>query len=449
MRDMVNYDWPVIYENGTGLVYYIGYWTVPALIGKIGLFWNADVAWSVAKVALLCWSTLNITVVALLILSAFNRSDAISCLLVCLILAFFSGMDIIGYVIYGITSGNLCFPWDIEWWLHWSDSITLAYTSNTHQLGWVFNQAIPAWVGAILYYRERRIETAAFIGALLLPFSPFPLLGLIILASLDCLFCFITTIKKEGVITALQRNFSIPNVLAIVFLLPIFYLYYSSNQTIERSDVVNSQASASFLFSVINIRNWTQFGHYIVFCLLEFGILWGLMLKNNIKDRLYYICLFSLLFICATKIISMDYVIRSSIIPLFFLMLYAIKYVLTDCAVSWKNLSFKYMIKQMRFNLIILCLAIGSVTAVCEMFDAVYITQDCIRHEYKLPSDRLGSLALRPVGRDRNFLALSAESRPFFKYVARTPHNNPERIQQVNSQFKKFTSDDVHNYKKN
>lgn len=448
-RDMVNYDWPVIYENGTGLVYYIGYWTVPAIIGKIGLFWNADAAWNIAKVALLCWSTLNITVVALLILSAFNRSDIISCLLVCGLMVFFSGMDIIGYVIYGLASGKLCFPWNIEWWLHWSDSITLAYTSNTHQLAWVFNQAVPAWVGAMLYYRERRIETAAFIGALLLPLSPFPLLGLIILVCLDCLFCFVTQIKKEGVIAALRSIFSIQNVLAVVILLPIFYLYYSSNQTIERSDVANSQPTASFMFSVINIRNWTQFGHYIVFCILEFGILWGLTLKNNVKDRLYYICLISLLFISATKIISMDYVIRASIIPLFFLMLYSIKYILIDFAVSWKDLSFNYIIKQMRFNLIVLCLATGSVTAVCEMLDAVYVTQDCIRHEYKLPADRLGSLALCPVGSHRNFMVLSAESSPFFKYVARKPHNNAERIQQVNSQFKKFTSDDIYNYKKN
>ena len=447
MRDMVNYDWPVIYENGSGLVYYIGYWVIPAAIGKIGLFWNPDAAWSAANVALLCWSTLNITVVALLILATFNRSDAISCLLVSGMIALFSGMDIVGYVIYGLATGKLCFPWNIEWWLNWSNSITLAYTSNSHQLGWVFNQAVPAWVGAMLYYRERRIETAALIGALLLPLSPFPLLGLIILVCMDCLCNFIALIKKERIIKILQRIFSIPNVLAVVILLPIFYLYYSSNQTIERSGVVNSQAAQSAVFSILNLRNWTQFGHYIVFCLLEFGILWGLMLKNNIKDRLYYICLITLLFIAATKVISMDYIIRSSIIPLFFLMLYAIKYLLIDSAVSWKDLSFKFMIKQIRFSLIVLCLAIGSVTALCEMFDTVYITQDCIRHGYQLPSDRLGSLALVPPNRNRNFLVLSAESSPFYKYIARKPHNDTERIHQVNSQFREFTSYDIYHYK--
>ena len=449
MRDMVNYDWPVIYENGTGLVYYIGYWVVPALIGKIGLFWNANAAWSIANIALLCWSTLNITVVTLLILSAFNRSDTISCLLVCGMLALFSGMDIIGYVIYGLTSGKFCFPWNIEWWLNWSGSITLAYTSNSHLLGWVFNQAVPAWLGAILYYRERRIETAAFIGALLLPLSPFSLLGLIILASLDCICGIIINIKHENMIVVLRHIFSIPNVLSIIILLPIFYLYYSNNQTIERSDVANAQAATSFLFSVLNIRNWSQFGHYIVFCLLEFGILWVLMLKNNYKDRLYYICLASLLFFGATKIISMDYIIRSSIIPLFFLMLFAIKYVLTDCAVSWKDFSFKYLKKQLRFYLVILCLSIGSVTAFCEMLDTAYITQDCIRHGYQLPADKLGSLALTPPNTNRNFLVLSAESSAFYKYLARKPNNNAERIHFVNSQFKEFTSDDVYNYKSN
>ena len=264
---------------------------------------------------------------------------------------------------------------------------------------------------------------------------------------MDCLCNLVILIKKEHVVKVLQRIFSIPNVLAVVILLPVFYLYYSNNQTIERSGVVNSQAASSAFCSILNLRNWTQFGHYIVFCLLEFGILWGLMLKNNIKDRLYYICLISLLFIGATKIIGMDYIIRSSIIPLFFLMLYAIKYILIDCSVSWKDLSFKFMIKQIRFNLIVLCLAIGSVTALCEMFDTAYITQDCIRHGYQLPADRLGSLALCPLGSNRNFFVLSAESRPFYKYIARKPHNDTERIHLVNSQFKEFTSYDIYNYK--
>lgn len=450
MRDMVNYDWPVTYEDGSGLVYYIGYWTVPAIIGKCGLYFGADAAWSIANAALLLWSTLNISVVTLLILAAFNRSDIISCLFVCGILVFFSGMDVVGYALYGLATGRLCFPWNIEWWLNWSDSITLAFTSNTHQLGWVFNQAIPAWVGAILYYRERRVETAAYIGMLLLPYSPFPLLGLFFIAVIDGVCNIFIRCKKGEVLSGLLSPFSIPNLVSIIVILPVFYLYYSSNLTVVNTigscEELARQTSSS-IFTFVNIHNWTQFFHYIVFCLLEFGILGMLIFKENRSERLFIISILALLFVGATKIISMDYILRSSIIPLFFLMLYTIKYFLEDNKTTWQNFFNKFTTKNFRFILVSLCLLLGSATAVCEFMDSAYITQDCVRHGYKLPADRLGTLANSPQNSNQNFLIMDTSTSPFYNYIARKPHNNIERIHEVNNKFDHSKPLDVYDYK--
>ena len=451
LRDMVNYDWPVTYENGSGLVYYIGYWTVPAIIGKCGLYFGADAAWSIANAALLLWSTLNISVVTLLILAAFNRSDIISCLFVCGILVFFSGMDIIGFVLYGLATGRLCFPWNIEWWLNWSDSITLAFTCNTHQLGWVFNQAIPAWVGAILYYRERRIETAAFIGMLLLPYSPFPLLGLFLIAVIDGACKLIIRFKKGEVLSGLFSPFSIPNLVSIIVILPIYYLYYSSNltvvNTIGSGEELARQASST-IFTFVNIHNWTQFIHYIIFCLLEFGILGILIFKENRSERLFLISIFTLLFVGATKIISMDYIIRVSIIPLFFLMLFTIKYFLEDNKPTLQYFLNKFRTKDIRYILVSLCLFLGSATAVCEFIDTIYITQDCVRHGYKLPADRYGSIGLlSPTGVNRNFLIMDTTTNPYYNYLARKPHNNIERIHDINNKFDHSKPIDVYDYK--
>ena len=40
-RDLLSHRWPVTYETyGTGLVYYLGIWIVPAALGKVFLKWD-------------------------------------------------------------------------------------------------------------------------------------------------------------------------------------------------------------------------------------------------------------------------------------------------------------------------------------------------------------------------------------------------------------------------
>ena len=37
-RDLINYEWPVFYDKAnTPMVYYMGFWLVPALVGKVFL----------------------------------------------------------------------------------------------------------------------------------------------------------------------------------------------------------------------------------------------------------------------------------------------------------------------------------------------------------------------------------------------------------------------------
>ena len=76
-RDLVSFRWPVVYEQtGNSLVYYIGFWLVPASIGKLAnLFFSFDTSWFVANIALLLWSFLNLFFVFLLIL-IYTKADS-------------------------------------------------------------------------------------------------------------------------------------------------------------------------------------------------------------------------------------------------------------------------------------------------------------------------------------------------------------------------------------
>jgi len=59
-RDIVTYEWPVIYQKNGAVVYYTDYWLVPALIGKIA-------GYTIGQVTLLLWGALGLTLTALLL----------------------------------------------------------------------------------------------------------------------------------------------------------------------------------------------------------------------------------------------------------------------------------------------------------------------------------------------------------------------------------------------
>ncbi len=65
-RDLIQYDWPVIYGGEKGmLAYYIGFWLPAAVCGKfVALFTeNAAVIWQMGNTALYLWALLGVLLV--------------------------------------------------------------------------------------------------------------------------------------------------------------------------------------------------------------------------------------------------------------------------------------------------------------------------------------------------------------------------------------------------
>ncbi|WP_027205180.1 hypothetical protein [Butyrivibrio fibrisolvens] len=65
LHDLIDYSWPVIYESGSGLVYYLTFFLIPALVGKVLGFKAAEVVLYIISVA-------GVIIVFLLLVSYFT-----------------------------------------------------------------------------------------------------------------------------------------------------------------------------------------------------------------------------------------------------------------------------------------------------------------------------------------------------------------------------------------
>ena len=179
-RDLVLYDWPIIYpETDNALVYYFFYWLVPALLGKV-------FGWTVGNIALFLWTYLGIFLTFLILLHVCCAKTPFF-IWVCAIFLFgWSGLNTVGTAITQIININ-AYPFALNNGMGWLDSLyngysfNFFYRSNQETLSQIFNQASPTWIIVLLTYENRKdVQNFAFLGLCLLPFAPLPFIGLLI-----------------------------------------------------------------------------------------------------------------------------------------------------------------------------------------------------------------------------------------------------------------------------
>lgn len=159
---LINQNWPPTLGN-RGLTYYMGTWLPAALIGKISSI-------EAGYTALFIWILLGICLLYSLI-CIWRRKIVLWPLI---ILIFFSGLDLIGNYFFLDRDIHLFGSNHLEWYLE-----MLQYSCNTTQLYWVFNQAIPAWLGVMLLFMDEPPKNMIWVWALLAITSTLPLMGLL------------------------------------------------------------------------------------------------------------------------------------------------------------------------------------------------------------------------------------------------------------------------------
>ena len=416
-RDLVYHPWPVVFEQQNVLLnYYVGYWLVPALLGKALFFitQNAGVAWMTAKIALLLWSTLSITLCFLLLANVLRCDSPKRYFAAIIVFIFFSGLDILGIYILNKKAGL-----HLEWWCPGCQ-----YSSFTTCLFWVFNQAIPAWIATLLLLYDRRIENYAFCGLAILISSPIPLIGLFpiyLAVGLEKL------IKSRDKLAIVKKISSMQNIIACLVIFPICFIYFSDNAAASRKGVMTQKPGAVIqaaptpaIFAPSNVPNQSapkpdsqtvkimkRGIKLVLFFFFESGIYLLMLLRKNRKSILFW-CIFIELMIIPFIHIGManDFCMRASIPPLVVLM----TMVFDDFYDSYERKSFK-------FTLYFVILAFAFLTPGKEFYRGAF---EIYKHR-KFEENRIISIE-KTISKNRrwnNFISYDYSESLFYKYLAK------------------------------
>ena len=414
-RDLITHRWPVRYQNGSALVYYVGHWLPMAGVAKIFLhFGGLELAWSVGQNLLWLWTAAGLYFLLLLLLVYHEVKDRKQILLVVLLLIFFSGMDIVGTVLTG-RLGEFFSPNELhlEWW-----SARYQFSSITTCVYWVFNQSVIPWLTVMCFLHEKTPKNYVFLGIACLSCGPFPMVGLVVLMLVRGMEYLVTVLKaKDHVGKKRAWELLFPsNLLGCITVLPVYLLYYTCNtatsQTVAQDSVgifIGMLERTIQQFSENFIKSLVCFAAFFV---LEVGVYLVLVYREHKRDPLYYAVFVSLLLIPHFQIgLSMDFCMRVSIPALFLLMVYCGEYLLHHL----NNLKKPWSPEKIRTLLLAACLLVGAVTPCVEIGRGVYHV--IAERTTELAYDVIYSFENEPVM--YNFSTEFPDKTLFFRYLGK------------------------------
>jgi len=348
-RDLINYRWPVYYTTlGTvtfpsgsqSMVYYFGYWLIPALIGKL-------LGWQAANFILYLYTLIGVILTVLLI-SKKVRAGLIPSLF---LLVFFSGMDSVGAL---ISSSVFTSPYPTLWppitHLEWWQSFQ--FSSFTTQLFWVFNQSLPVWIcaGLILNLQENR--STFLVWSLCFFYAPIPALGLAVLVIGRFLNGFIfptdsMTSPRERWISQLRDWLSLENLLGGGLITILCYLFYRSNAAVSTTRLVS--ITPVFIFQIV------------LFSLLEWTLIWLCASRFRKQDITWYLMAPTLLISLLFTVSDVYIISRRAPIAMLFLLL------------VWSGEIIFHERSKISIALILM-LAVGALTPLFEIDRSIYRT---------------------------------------------------------------------------
>lgn len=350
-RIMVEDEWPLIsYDwncEGSGLIYYIGFWLPAAVIGKLTNLY-------IGNFFQVIWAILGILIVYFLISSIIKK------LLIwpLLLFLFFSGLDILGAII--TIPEKITLIHHLEWWT----GNYYQYSSVITQIFWVYNQSIPAWCITMLMFIQTKSDNLIFLLALSMLCSTIPFLGLIPLV----IYLILTRSELHLVASSGSNLFSLfkkivkevctfQNILGGGIIGIISFLYLQGN-------------SASQYISINLPLNVVRLIIYYIFIFLEVGVYLLVIYKYQKKNGIYYligVCLSLFPFVKVGT--SADFCMRASIPALLILILLVIDTILQAyCKRDMKTIIILFII-----------FLIGSVTPIIEINRTVINTYNSFK----------------------------------------------------------------------
>lgn len=399
LRDLIDFAWPVHYEEtGCALVYYHVFYMVPALIGKV-------LGWHAALIAQALWLWMIIYISFLLIVFIVQVDEEKYLWLISTVMVSWSGMNVLGCILMEELGWA---PWDIylgsnEGYcdaLFNGESFHFLYRSNDDVVCNVYNQA-PIWLAVPLMMENRKIHNYAFIGMLLLPYSPWGVIGIAILMVIDAVRQGIGLIREKRLINLLTEIFSIPNVCVLASVGIVFGLYFSGTPRLNA-------AGAGFGILTLSKFDLPRIVGLLIFWLCEFGIYYMFLWKTNKKDYLFVWALPALmaipLFWAGEKGLR-DFCMDVSIPLLYMLMIYMIFYL--------KDYVMGYILTLKNFALLV-CLFIAASTALMNWGGKIQVM--VAEKRIAVTDDSIYTFSDRTMEKSANFLTQDSDAR-LFRYI--------------------------------
>ncbi|MBQ8357380.1 MAG: hypothetical protein IJX39_06170 [Clostridia bacterium] len=455
-RDLIRYDWPVIYDvPNSALVYYIGFWLPAALFGKLALVCGGGMAvsFAVGNIALLLWSILNLYVIILLILLYVRAHTTKRFAVALAVIIGFSGLDIVGVFCQWMCGVGI--PYHFEWWTPYQ------FTSMAACLGWVFNQAIPAWLTVICFLHEKSLRSYAFLLVLCAASAPLPCVGLAIYMAAVLAVRIWHAVREKTVRLLLFEIFTPQNLVAVCVLLPMWFSYYISNmaisaeQTLQRVETDLLAIVLLLLLGVLSAvgalllsrRNkewyyagagavlclflgiWALFNpdinrHYLFAFLLESGVylaILGYTYRGELLYRAAFFCaVFCPLFSIGT---DFDFCMRASIPTVFILMLLSVKFLFEheEALTLRHDLTRELRVGRVLCVVLIVALLIGSVTAMRDFGNGFWAVGTA--GKLNVVNDKIYTFNQiftgEREGAARNFTSVTYQSTFFFRFLAK------------------------------
>ena len=378
---LVKNSWPVISsykENifantSTPIVmtYYIGFWMVPALVGKM---FNSILAGYYAQIV---WATIGVFLVFYYVLSFLKNKNIFPAV----VFVVFSGLDIVGALLFH-RYDLLTLTSHLEWWVTVYD-----FGSFTTQLFWVFNQALPAWIVTLMLLREKDNKNILFLYSCLLIHATLPSIGLLPIVVYLMLKNGNSPSRRwftiDYVKNALKSALTLQNTVGAITVFAVSYLYLSQN--IAGGNVT---VNSTFLIELV---------FFFVLCFpVEVGIYLLLIWKYNTRNPLLYIIALCLFLLPSIKVgYSIDFGTRAIIPSLVILYLFVVKTLDEGEIKKDKLITF----------LLIFSLLLGSMTPIHEFLRTFHYT-------------RKGVTKIAPKLSVANFFAYVDGNR-FLKYVGK------------------------------
>lgn len=414
LSDLINYSWPVYYDSGYALSYYVVFWMIPALAGKA-------FGWGVALAVMWLYETCICTAAVLLVAFLLKAKKVSTFWTIAVVFVLWSGLNLLGqcfmqmwgrnYYEFGMNNNeSYCDNF------YNGESTNFYYRSNADCIEESYNQIV-VWLAVPLFLQNRKMHSFIFIDLLLMPFSPWAALGLVPLMIVMGVLELKGYLKEDGGRVALKKTlagiFSPANLLALVGILIVFAAFFSTGTrlsgTAEGATAATGPAGILTL-SKFRLSNWAA---YLVFVFCEFGAFALLIRKRYKKDPFFWanivwLCLVPFLWVGSIE--GRDFCMNASLPGLFILMIYMIGYLVHE--VWGKPLGFKNL-------LIVMTLVIAFASPVLEMCNQVEIMYANKSLWTVMGSTELTTFDGAELHSINNFVCSEPADTLFFEQVAR------------------------------